>query len=157
MTMNGTSRDLETSHVPGSHNTLSDIRCKFPRSHSKRSALSSIGFITGYKIAVSNNNKNFSEAHAVYILDSTCQDTLNVSGQLRFALKVKKNAKLNILILCALSLSLSIFNLYFLKCAKFSIIFIAWVLFHPWFMCTWWFSKEMLRVWHPTKQIWMDI
>ncbi|XP_065937728.1 von Willebrand factor D and EGF domain-containing protein [Magallana gigas] len=87
MTMNGTSLELETSYVPGSHNTLSDIRCKFPRSISKRSTLSSVGFITGYKIAVSNNNKNFSDAHAVYILDSTCQDTLNVSGQLRFALK----------------------------------------------------------------------
>lgn len=109
MTMNGTSWDLETSHVPGSHNTLSDIRCKFPRSHSKRSTLSSIGFISGYKIAVSNNNKNFSEAHAVYILDSTCQDTLNVSGQLRFALKVRGNAMLNIITLCKLFILQSVF------------------------------------------------
>lgn len=90
MTMNGTSLDLETSLVSGSHNTLSDIRCKFPRSHSKRSTVSSVGFITGFKVSVSNNNNNFSEAHAVYILDSTCQDTMNVSGQLRFALKVKR-------------------------------------------------------------------
>lgn len=94
--MNGTSWDLEASHFPGNHNTLSDIRCKFPLSRTKRSTFSSMAFITGYKISVSNNNKNFSEAHAVYILDSTCQDTLNVSGQLRFALKVRRNAMLNI-------------------------------------------------------------
>lgn len=100
--MNGTSWELETSYVPGTHNTLSDIRCKFPRYHSKRTTLSSVGFITGYKIAVSNNNNNFSEPHAVYVLDSTCQDTLNVSGQLRFALKVRGNAKLNIICLCSL-------------------------------------------------------
>lgn len=100
--MNGTSWELETSYVPGGHNTLSDIRCKFPRSHSKRSTESSVGFITGYKIAVSNNNKNFSDAYAVYILDSTCQDTLNVSGQLRFALRVRGNVILNIIIICAL-------------------------------------------------------
>lgn len=100
--MNGTSSDLETSHVPGSHNTLSDIRCKFPRSHSKRSTVSSIGFITGYKVSVSNNNKNFSDTHPIYILDSTCQDTLNVSGQLRFALKVRGNVTLNIITLCSL-------------------------------------------------------
>lgn len=106
--MNGTSWDLETSHVHGSHNTLIDIRCKFPRTHSKRSAMSSVAFITGYKISVSNNNKNFSEAHAVYILDSTCQDTLNVSGQLRFALKVRGNTMLNIITLCSLY-SISVF------------------------------------------------
>lgn len=61
-----------------------------------------MAFITEYKISVSNNNKNFSEAHAVYILDSTCQDTLNVSGQLRFALKVRRNAMLNIITLWTL-------------------------------------------------------
>ena len=88
MDINGTSWDLETSRVTGDHNTLSDIRCKFPHSVNKRSTTSSSAFITGYKIAVSNNNRNFSDAHAIYILDSTCQDTMNVSGQLRFVLKV---------------------------------------------------------------------
>ena len=88
MDINGTSLDLETSLVHGDHNTLSDIRCKFPHSLNKRSTTSSGAFITGYKIAISNNNRTFSDAHAIYILDSTCQDTMNVSGQLRFVLKV---------------------------------------------------------------------
>ena len=85
---NGTSQDLETTRITGDHNTLNDIRCRFPHSVNKRSTTSSTAFITGYKIAVSNNNRNFSDAHAIYILDSTCQDTMNVSGQLRFVLKV---------------------------------------------------------------------
>lgn len=88
MNMNGLSWDLDTSIVPGDHNTLSDIRCKFPHLLRKRSTSSPKAFVAGYKISVSNNNRNFSDAHEIYILDSTCQDTLNVSGQLRFALKV---------------------------------------------------------------------
>lgn len=87
--MNGLSWDLDTPIVvPGDHNTLSDIRCKFPSLLRKRSTSSPKVFVTGYRISVSNNNRNFSDAHEIYILDSTCQDTLNVSGQLRFALKV---------------------------------------------------------------------
>ncbi|XP_062599868.1 von Willebrand factor D and EGF domain-containing protein-like [Saccostrea cucullata] len=86
MNMNGTAWELETTLIPGDHNTIGDIRCKFPHSISKRS-VSKTAFVTGYHVSVSNNKRNFSDVHPIYILDSTCQDTVNVSGQLRFALK----------------------------------------------------------------------
>ena len=38
---------------------------------------------------MSNNGKKFSESHFVYILDSTCQDTMNLSGEIKFVLKVR--------------------------------------------------------------------
>lgn len=44
--------------------------------------------MTGYIISISNNAKDYSSGHMMYILDPTCQDTVNVSGKLRFALKV---------------------------------------------------------------------
>lgn len=74
----------------GVHNTIGDIRCHFPHIVKKRSVEenNNNAFITGYEISVSNNNRNFSVSHMMYILDSTCQDTLNVSGELRFVLKV---------------------------------------------------------------------
>lgn len=74
----------------GVHNTIGDIRCHFSHLDKKRSVeeTNTNAFITGYEIAVSNNNRNFSVSHMMYILDSTCQDTLNVSGELRFVLKV---------------------------------------------------------------------
>lgn len=76
--------------MQGVHNTIGDIRCHFPHLVTKRSVqeTNNNAFITGYEIAVSNNNRNFSVSHKMYILDSTCQDTLNVSGELRFVLKV---------------------------------------------------------------------
>lgn len=76
--------------MQGVHNTIGDIRCHFPHLVKKRSVEenNNNAFITGYEISVSNNNRNFSVSHMMYILDSACQDTLNVSGELRFLLKV---------------------------------------------------------------------
>lgn len=77
---------LETVSVEAQHNSISDVICPFPKLRKKRSTTST--FITGFKIAVSNDGKAFSPSHFMYILDSTCQDTMNVSGEIRFALKV---------------------------------------------------------------------
>ena len=84
--------ELETSALQGVHNTIADIRCRFPHLVKKRSVTpTNYAFITGYKVSVSNNNRNFSLSHLMYILDSTCQDTQNVSGELKFVLKVIRN------------------------------------------------------------------
>lgn len=79
----------ETVVDQGVHNTLLDIRCPIPARRRRRS-ISDSSFVTGYNVAISNNGRNYSPSHLLYILDSTCQDTVNVSGELRFALKVKK-------------------------------------------------------------------
>lgn len=81
---------FETTHMQGVHNTIGDIRCNFPHLMNRRSVGDTkiIAFITGYEISISNNNRNFSVPHMMYILDSTCQDTINVSGELKFVLKV---------------------------------------------------------------------
>lgn len=72
MIMNGILWDLEILCVFGSYNIFSDIRCKFFCFYLKRLILFFICFIFGYKIVVSNNNKNFSEVYVVYILDLIC-------------------------------------------------------------------------------------
>lgn len=76
---------LETVKVEAQHNSISDVICPFPKLRKKRSTTTT--FISGFKIAVSNDGKAFSPSHFMYILDSTCQDTMNVSGEIRFALK----------------------------------------------------------------------
>lgn len=85
----GNRTELEATTMQGVHNTIADIRCHFPHLVKKRSVeeTNNNAFITGYEISVSNNNRNFSVSHMMYILDSTCQDTLNASGELRFVLK----------------------------------------------------------------------
>ena len=77
---------FETVDLIANHNSISDAICPFPKQREKRSVDSS--FVSGYKIAMSNNGKQFSQAHFMYILDSTCQDTMNVSGEIKFVLKV---------------------------------------------------------------------
>ncbi|XP_078323139.1 von Willebrand factor D and EGF domain-containing protein-like [Crassostrea virginica] len=76
---------LETVDVEADHNSISDVICPFPKHQEGRSA--DPFFVSGYKIAMSNNGIKFSESHFVYILDSTCQDTMNVSGEIKFVLK----------------------------------------------------------------------
>nr|XP_022320846.1 uncharacterized protein LOC111123050 [Crassostrea virginica] len=76
---------LETVDVEADHNSISDVICPFPTHRKRRSVDPS--FISGYKIAMSNNGKLFSQSHLMYILDSTCQNTMNVSGDIKFALK----------------------------------------------------------------------
>lgn len=77
---------LETVNIEANHNSISDVICPFPPNRKKRSAYSP--FVSGYKIAMSNNGKTFSQSHFMYILDSTCQDIKNISGELGFVLKV---------------------------------------------------------------------
>lgn len=84
---------FETDEVEANHNSISDVICPFPILRKKRST--STSFISGYKISISNDGKAFSSSHLLYILDSTCQDTLNVSGNIKFALKVKEPTFLN--------------------------------------------------------------
>lgn len=86
----GNRTELEATNIQGVHNTIGDIRCHLPHLVKKRSVeeADNNAFITGYEISVSNNNRNFSVSNMMYILDSTCQDTINVSGKLRFVLKV---------------------------------------------------------------------
>lgn len=84
---NGIFNFHESYLVSGAHNTISDIRCPLPNLRLRRSVDKNY-FVFGYKIAVSNNAEDFSSTHFLYILDSVCQDTLNISGQLKFALKV---------------------------------------------------------------------
>ncbi|XP_062621129.1 von Willebrand factor D and EGF domain-containing protein-like [Saccostrea cucullata] len=80
----------ESVIIPAEHNTLAEVRCRVPVNEHKRSIrYSHEAFVTGYMISISNNANNFSSGQFMYILDSTCQDTVNVSGQLRFALKDK--------------------------------------------------------------------
>lgn len=76
----------ETIDIGADHNSISDIICPFPKVRKRRSTVTS--FISGYKISVSNDGNEFSPSHLMYILDSTCQDTKNVSGEIRFILKV---------------------------------------------------------------------
>ncbi|XP_062569533.1 von Willebrand factor D and EGF domain-containing protein-like [Saccostrea cucullata] len=83
----GENKSLGVHIVPAVHNTVADIRCPFPHLRQKRSSPTNNEFVVAYKIAVSNDGKSFSDNHLLYILDSTCQDTLNVSGQLRFTLR----------------------------------------------------------------------
>ena len=87
MEYHGQFKYLETVDVEADHNSLSDVVCPFPKHRGKRSADSF--FVSGYTIAVSNNGVKFTESHFMYILDSTCQDTMNVSGEIKFVLKVR--------------------------------------------------------------------
>lgn len=75
----------ETIDIGADHNSISDIICPFPKVRKRRSTITS--FISGYKISVSNDGNTFSPSHLMYILDSTCQDTMNVSGEIKFILK----------------------------------------------------------------------
>lgn len=75
----------ETIDIGADHNSISDITCPFPKVRKRRSTITS--FISGYKISVSNDGNTFSPSHLMYILDSTCQDTMNVSGEIKFILK----------------------------------------------------------------------
>lgn len=75
----------ETIDIGADHNSISDIICPFPKVRKRRSTITS--FISGYKISVSNDGNEFSPSHLMYILDSTCQDTMNVSGEIKFILK----------------------------------------------------------------------
>lgn len=75
----------ETIDIGADHNSISDIICPFPKVRKRRSTITS--FISGYKISVSNDGNAFSQSHLMYILDSTCQDTMNVSGEIKFILK----------------------------------------------------------------------
>lgn len=77
---------LETVNIEANHNSISDVICPFPPNRKKRSAY--FPFVSGYKIAMSNNGKTFSQSHFMYILDSTCQDIKNISGEIGFVLKV---------------------------------------------------------------------
>lgn len=88
----GSSKSLETFYLPAEHNTIADIGCPFPHNRKKRDIknIEEDAFVISYKIAISNNAKSFSDGHPIYILDSTCQDTMNVSGELKFVLKVRK-------------------------------------------------------------------
>lgn len=40
-------------------------------------------------MSVSNNGQNYSTEHTLYILDGDCQDTVNVSGDIQFTLRVR--------------------------------------------------------------------
>ena len=43
----------------------------------------------GITMSVSNNGQNYSTEHTLYILDGNCQDTVNVSGDIQFTLRVR--------------------------------------------------------------------
>lgn len=44
--------------------------------------------MTGFTVSVSNDGRHFSTGQPLYILDSICQDTINIDGNLGFILKV---------------------------------------------------------------------
>nr|XP_022298866.1 von Willebrand factor D and EGF domain-containing protein-like isoform X2 [Crassostrea virginica] len=80
----------ETTITSAEHNTLAEVLCSIPNARRKRNTnLNNNHFVTGYVVSVSNNAEHYSSGREIYILDSRCQDTINVSGQLRFALKEK--------------------------------------------------------------------
>lgn len=85
----------ETIDIGADHNSISDIICPFPKVRKRWSTITS--FISGYKISVSNDGNEFSPSHLMYILDSTCQDTMNVSGEIKFILKAS-NKLLNLIL-----------------------------------------------------------
>lgn len=45
-------------------------------------------FVTGYSVSVSNDGTHFGASLPLYVLDSECQDTVNINGNLGFILKV---------------------------------------------------------------------
>uniref|UniRef100_A0A8W8J035 EGF-like domain-containing protein n=1 Tax=Magallana gigas TaxID=29159 RepID=A0A8W8J035_MAGGI len=46
------------------------------------------GFVQGITLSVANNDRNFSTHHTIFVLDGVCQDTVNVSGDIQFTLRV---------------------------------------------------------------------
>lgn len=46
-------------------------------------------FITGYKISISNDGRNFGEEEELHIFNSTFQNFEVVNGELNFTLKVR--------------------------------------------------------------------
>lgn len=72
--------------VPGEHDSIAEVFC--PLGPARRRRAVSQGFVRGINISVANNGRNFSSSHAIYVLDGICQDTVNVSGDIQFTLRV---------------------------------------------------------------------
>lgn len=84
--------------MDATHNTLSNIDCEIPNDwRNITSVTSAVLFVTGFAVSVSNDGRHFSAGQPLYILDSICQDTINVDGNLEFILKVHvKTEQLNV-------------------------------------------------------------
>lgn len=84
--------------MDATHNTLSNIDCEIPNDWRNITSVTSAAlFVTGFAVSVSNDGRHFSAGQPLYILDSICQDTINVDGNLEFILKVHvKTEQLNV-------------------------------------------------------------
>lgn len=89
---------FESRSTDATHNTLSNIDCEVPNDWKNITSVTSAAlFVTGFTVSVSNDGRHFSAGQPLYILDSICQDTINIDGNLEFIIKVHvKTEQLNV-------------------------------------------------------------
>ena len=78
--------EVEEYIVPAEHDSIAEVICPLGPARRRRSAPE--GFVQGITMSVSNNGQNYSTEHTLYILNGDCQDTVNVSGDIQFTLRV---------------------------------------------------------------------
>lgn len=73
--------------VQAEHDSIAEVFCPLGSARRRRSV--PWGFVQGITLSVANNGRNFSTQHTIYVLDGVCQDTVNVSGDIQFTLRVR--------------------------------------------------------------------
>lgn len=73
--------------VQAEHDSIAEVFCPLGPARRRRSVPR--GFVQGITLSVANNGRNFSTQHTIYVLDGVCQDTVNVSGDIQFTLRVR--------------------------------------------------------------------
>nr|XP_034329096.1 von Willebrand factor D and EGF domain-containing protein-like isoform X2 [Crassostrea gigas] len=78
--------DVMEYMVQAEHDSIAEVFCPLGPARRRRSVPR--GFVQGITLSVANNGHNFSTHHTIYVLDGVCQDTVNVSGDIQFTLRV---------------------------------------------------------------------
>uniref|UniRef100_A0A8W8J2H6 von Willebrand factor D and EGF domain-containing protein n=1 Tax=Magallana gigas TaxID=29159 RepID=A0A8W8J2H6_MAGGI len=78
--------DVMEHMVQAEHDSIAEVFCPLGPARRRRSVPR--GFVQGITLSVANNGRNFSTHHTIYVLDGVCQDTVNVSGDIQFTLRV---------------------------------------------------------------------
>lgn len=82
--------DVMEYMVQAEHDSIAEVFCPLGPARRKRSVPR--GFVQGITISVANNGRNFSTQTTIYVLDGVCQDTVNVSGDIQFTLRVRRSS-----------------------------------------------------------------
>nr|XP_034329094.1 uncharacterized protein LOC105339666 [Crassostrea gigas] len=78
--------DITEYMVQAEHDSIAEVFCPLEPARRRRSVPR--GFVQGITLSVTNNGRNFSTQHTIYVLDGVCQDTVNVSGDIQFTVRV---------------------------------------------------------------------